>query len=48
MNTRPIWYQTKPSADRLGNAFYVHGRLHGMDTPREPIWRRLFKGGRHG
>ena len=19
-----------------------------MDTPREPIWRRWFKGGRHG
>lgn len=48
MNTNERAYRYRPSADRLGSAYHRHGPLVPMDTPREPIWRRWFKGGRHG
>ncbi len=34
----PVWYRTKPSADKLGNAPHVHGRLVPLDPPRRSIW----------
>jgi len=36
-NSRP--YQYRPSADKLGNAPYVHGPLQPMQTQRAPWWR---------
>jgi hypothetical protein len=42
MNTHPIWYQTRPSADRLGNAPHVYGALQPMPTERMGFLRRLF------
>lgn len=36
-----VWYQTKPSADKLGNAPHVHGRLIGLEPPRRSIWQRI-------
>ncbi len=44
MNTRPIWYQTRPSADRLGNAPHIHGRL--MPMPEQRGWLRRLIGGK--
>ncbi len=34
-------YQYRPSADRLGNAPWVYGRLQPMEQPRRSIWQLL-------
>lgn len=39
----PRVYQTRPSADRLGNAPWVHGPLQPMQTERGGWLRRVFK-----
>jgi hypothetical protein len=44
MNTRQIWYQTRPSADRLGNAPHVYGRLQPMSLEQRGWLRRLIGG----
>ena len=33
-----IWHQTRPSADKLGNAYHRHGPLVGLEPPRRSIW----------
>ena len=38
-NAKP--WQTRPSADRLGNAPHVYGRLQPLETPRRSIWQRV-------
>ena len=39
----PRAYQYRPSADRLGNAPFVHGKLQPMQTEREGFLRRLLR-----
>ena len=39
-NAKP--WQTRPSADRLGNAPHVYGRLQPLETPRRSFWQRVF------
>ena len=41
-NSRP--YQYRPSADKLGNAPYVHGPLKPMETPRGLFARLMGRG----
>jgi hypothetical protein len=48
MNTHPIWYQTRPSADRLGNAYHRHGSLQPMPSERVGLLARLFGRVGHG
>lgn len=37
-----IWFQSRPPADRLGNAPHVYGRLLGPDeTPRRSWLAKL-------
>lgn len=43
-NARP--WQTRPSADRLGNAYHRHGPLLPMQPPRRSLWATLFQKGR--
>lgn len=50
MNTARHFWQTRPSANKLGDAPWVHGRLQPMQIERprgmdeRPWWRRI--GGR--
>jgi hypothetical protein len=39
----PRIYQYKPSADRLGNAPYIHGRLQPLQPATRSFWRRIFR-----
>lgn len=36
-----VWHRSKPSADKLGNAYHRHGPLIGMEPPRRSIWSRV-------
>ena len=52
--TPRLFYQHRPSADRLGSAYHRHGALQPMEPERggwlRRIWgaRREQKGQRHG
>lgn len=45
MTPRHIW-QTRPSADRLGNAFYRHGPLQPMQPERRGLLARILGRGK--
>lgn len=38
------WWETRPSADKLGNAHHRHGPLVPLETPRRGLLARLFGG----
>ena len=40
-----VWYQSRPSADRLGNARHIHGPLQPMSSEDvfEPLFSRLLR-----
>ena len=36
-----VWHQSRPSADKLGNAYHRHGPLIGLELPRRGLWARI-------